>query len=356
MNKFFRYIAPALALVMASCDDVNHVMPEIEEPGDNMRLSATATNLVLTQAHIDDEAVTFYWADAADRGPTATITYLFRIAPTDNLGDAELKEVTGRSVTYTTEQLNDVLDEYGIRPGAQTELTAQVIAKVYDETKFHKPEVSTAAVLVTGFAPELTPKYLINPAHDPRTNLWVGAMDSPAMKEVELGKVYEWTGWFEADKPVQISDDALGNDVVTEASVKADGYYTLTWHKSGNAVTTELCIPWDMCYLTGTALPGSGELNDAIYLVSSGANPEIFSWTGTLKKGTLKALSEKSLRADAFVPPVDGLPAGSSDIVVVAENGRPNNSWSVERQGECRIELNLNLMTIKFIWTNDENN
>ena len=356
---------------LAACSDYDDVSINIESPADQMHITATSDDIVLLADEANNDAVTFSWGEAADRGPTATITYLYRIGLSDQIGDAKFQEMTEHSITYTVDELNDMLQEWGVSPETTTEVTAEVVAQVNDETKFQKPEVSKVTVLMTGFRPVSRPLWIVNPAVDPEWNKWCNASTDDSMNEIVLGKQYSWTGWFDSKIGVKCvfdketgfpalnkgegdADIVIRNDGSTPESlfyVPMDGYYTVTVSTKTMQVNLELCVPWSECYLVGNALPCGWDIGNPVQLFPDSMNPALFTWTGHVSPGEIKGYPRKGdWGADALMTPTNGSDWDGDDTIVLMPGATPDNKWVISREGECRIEMNLNLMKIKFVW------
>lgn len=351
--KINKYIGLLLLPALAACSESDDLMYHIEEPADTMHLTASATELTLDQANASGTAVTFTWGNAADRGPSASITYNFRIDWSDNMFEnAEMIEVTGNEYSISVEDLNDMLQEWSITPGTQVEVEAQIIATVTDPTLYRKPEYSTATILVTGYKPSSVPATISNSAVDPKYNEWCGAMSTPNMTEVVVGKQWSWTGWFEADKPVTINTDA--GELATVSAPK-DGYFTMTYNKKTDTATWDICVPWSACYFVGDAMPSGWDITNPTQFTQDAENPEIFVFEGALNTGEFKGYYQTGgWGNDAFMPPYGGYEMNSAieEYPFVLNLGaNPDDKWNVTEAGNVRMEVNLNLMkiTVKYI-------
>lgn len=358
--KINKYLGFLLLPALVACSESDDLMYHIEEPADTMQITANSelagyaetSKIVLKEADAAKTAVTFSWGNAADRGPSASITYQFRIDWADNMfSKAQKADMTTNEISYTVEDLNDMLQSWGITPGTEVEVQAQIIATVTDPTLYRKPEYSTITVLVTGYQPTPVPMWIQNSAVDPEYNKWCGAMNKPEMKETIIGKEWTWTGWFEADKPVTLTYDAEGTQEAVTMTAPKDGYFTLTYNKKTNVKKFDICVPWSSCYLVGNALPCGWNLDNPEELVASPEQPELFVWEGEVSEGEIKGYPAKSnWGGDAFMTPVHGTDWDGIDTVVIIPGANPDNKWILSRAGKCRIEMNLNLMKIKFIY------
>lgn len=104
-------------------------------------------------------------------------------------------------------------------------------------------------------------------------------------------------------------------------------------------------------YMIGDATPGGWSMDDATALTPSADDKYIFSWTGTLEIGEMKAcLTPDGTFSCPFVrPTIDGC--------VINENGvaspdfvyttSPDNKWRVEKAGKYTIMFNFKSWTIE---------
>lgn len=154
INKIL-YLIPAFVLALAGCNK-QPVLHELNAPADQMKITPSATELVLQRVNAASEAVTFSWGDAADRGEDTKLTYYFRLYQTvnkDNQSELIRLDEGARSISFTTTQLNEIIASWGVLPGENVSVTAQVIAKVSVSYTFMKPEVSTTEISVVGYNP-----------------------------------------------------------------------------------------------------------------------------------------------------------------------------------------------------------
>lgn len=154
INKIL-YLIPAFVLALAGCNK-QPVLHELNAPADQMKVTPSSTDLILQRADASSEVVTFSWGDATDRGEDTKLTYYFRLYQTaDKNNQSELirMEEGARSISFTTAQLNDLIASWGVLPGDNVSITAQVIAKVSVSYTFMKPETSTTQINVVGYNP-----------------------------------------------------------------------------------------------------------------------------------------------------------------------------------------------------------
>ena len=105
-----------LLLGFASCNEEQEYYT-LEVPEDQMHLTASSTDIVLTKAQETETAVTFTWNEATNRGEGTSITYLFRmwmVEQPDNVTEAFEVPEGERSISFTHLQLNDMLANWNM--------------------------------------------------------------------------------------------------------------------------------------------------------------------------------------------------------------------------------------------------
>ena len=142
-----------LLLGMASCNEEQEYYT-LEVPADQMFLTASSTDIVLTKPQEAETAVTFTWNEATNRGEGTSITYLFRmwmVEQTTNVTETIEVPEGERSISFTHSELNDILAEWNMTPGDVTTVEAEVIAQcpwaTTGKTKNRKPNIITSLEL-----------------------------------------------------------------------------------------------------------------------------------------------------------------------------------------------------------------
>lgn len=126
----------------------------LETPEDQMNISAETDNILLDLAKAKQEAIKFTWGNGSNRGADTEINYCIKLYNADNEGNAtELVNLgaDSRSFSYTHSELNAILNSWGVFPGNETTVVAEVIAKVVESKVYMKPEVSRFEFKVTGY-------------------------------------------------------------------------------------------------------------------------------------------------------------------------------------------------------------
>lgn len=169
INKILCLI-PALLIGLSGCNKEPELY-SLPVPDDQMKVTPSVTDIVLERTNAANEAVTFTWGEATDRGKDTKIAYYFRLYQTVNKDNAsELIKVEGeRKVTWTVRQLNDLLASWGLLPGDTYSVTAEVIAQVPVSYEYMKPELSFAEINVTTYNPANIMYIVMGEGEDQRT-------------------------------------------------------------------------------------------------------------------------------------------------------------------------------------------
>ena len=114
-------------------------------------------------------------------------------------------------------------------------------------------------------------------------------------------------------------------------------------------VTTFADVPYHQLWLIGDATPGGWGLNTLTPMVTSSADPFIFTYTGNLVPGEFKIATAADYNAP-FYRPTSNHPALTATGVVLSTS--PDDKWQVTDQGQYTITLNLHNNTISIVEIN----
>lgn len=184
-NGFRALLGCVLALTGCNSDPELYTLPV---PDDQMQLSISSQTLTLQRRDADQVAARFTWNDATERGD-GEIVYYFRIYRTaDKTQSSELIKIDKgqRSLDWTTRQLNDLIASWGILPGDQVDVTAEMIAKVVASHTYFKPELSLCNFQITGYNPANVMYIIVEPE--------VGPLRAMLMSQTDEEGVFTWKG------------------------------------------------------------------------------------------------------------------------------------------------------------------
>jgi len=181
------------SLVLISCEKDEE--RAIFKLGEAPALNASASNVVLSEATINDNAVAFTWS-AANYGLNAAVTYTlefdkkgnnFADAVTVAAGNTKMKE-------FTVSEFNALAFQLGLEAGVAEEIEVRVQANVAASV----PAVysNPLAVTTTAFAsePPYPTLYMVGPATEFD---WEGAKGTPMFRDDTDPFVYTFTGYLE---------------------------------------------------------------------------------------------------------------------------------------------------------------
>lgn len=158
-----------LMSIVASCNKDPEYYT-LETPADQMLLKASSTGITLEKEKENETAVTFTWNAAAQRGGAdASITYFFRMFMSDlhsNVTGLYEIEKGEYSISFTHNELNDILASWSILPGDKVTVEAEIVAQVNSSVQYLKPELSKMQLDVIGYDKNATAIYMIMVADD----------------------------------------------------------------------------------------------------------------------------------------------------------------------------------------------
>ena len=153
-----------LVSIVASCNKDPEYYT-LETPADQMLLKASSTELTLEKEKENETAVTFTRNAAAQRGGAdASIAFFFRMYMADlhsNVTSLYEIEAGERSISFTHNELNDILASWSILPGDKVTIEAEVIAQVNSSAQYLKPELSKTQFDVVGYDKNATAIYMV---------------------------------------------------------------------------------------------------------------------------------------------------------------------------------------------------
>ena len=109
--------------------------------------------------------------------------------------------------------------------------------------------------------------------------------------------------------------------------------------------------PYAMIYMVGDATPSGWSIDNATPLTAT-ADPNKFTWTGTLNAGELKFTCDKQSdwNGDWFLANQNGIePSGDIEQMLFSAKGaNPDNKWKITTAGTYTIELDQLQQTVKI--------
>lgn len=171
--------------------------------------------------------------------------------------------------------------------------------------------------------------------------------DLSAGGEFKIGTAQDWDAVF--FRPV-VDMTAEGADQDVD---KWAGDPDYKWNISGGVYKIKLDIrdmkidilpftPYAMVYLVGDATPNGWSIDSAIPM-TTGSDPNVFTWTGTLNAGEMKFSCDKQSDWNGawFLASENGMePTGDVEQILFSASGsNPDNKWKINSAGTYTIEL-----------------
>lgn len=191
MKTILKVIYPMLsfALAMVSCNKDPEYYT-LETPPDQMHVTASTDNLILEKEKETEDVITFTWNDATERDTDGDLVYYFRLYHAEmNDLQSELIKIPNESltITWTTRELNNLLNAWKILPGTKATIEAEVLAVVENTSEYLKPELSTTQFDVVGY--------------DSSNKLYIAVESKNQRQSFEMNAlgddIFTWTGELE---------------------------------------------------------------------------------------------------------------------------------------------------------------
>ncbi len=354
----------SLLALMSGCHD-DDVIFNLPETPSTMGLAVDNNDIVLSEANASQKALSFSWSPAHVGGASAAKRYYFKMDVADNNFATSVPKIeipaSQLSMTYTVEELNDLMQGWGISAGTPSVIEAEVIAECTELTRYVKPEVSKVRFTVTGYQPAPKPLYIFSSAFSPE--------GYQQMNEIVANKRYRLKGILEEGTEFymahSLSDNTsvfgMGDDIYSIAKTTPAGCVTFKtprkadWTLTANLVTLELNwevnrLPYDNVWMVGDATPAGWDIDHPYPMSRDADRPEIFYYDGHLNSGEMKCplQNDRGWGCDYIMPLQGGTPQDGDPAIQVVYGGSPDNKWSINDPGEYHVEINTSLMIITF--------
>lgn len=360
--KIFGLIALLAAMTGCNDDDVIFTLPDTPS---TMNLAVDNDDVVLVENQASRPAISFTWSPANVGGESAPKRYYFKMDVADNNFATSIPKIeipaANLTVSYTVEELNDLMQGWGITPGTPSVIEAEVIAECTEMVKYIKPEVSKVRFTVTGYQPAPKPMYMFSTSF-----AGDGYM---LMTEIVANKRYRWKGIIEAGTEFYMAHDiennatvfGMGADInIIEKTAAAECRNFVAprkadWILTANLTTLELDwgvnrLPYDNLWMVGDATPAGWDIDHPFQMTHDAARPEIFYYDGHLNQGEMKCplQNDRGWGCDYIMPVEGGTHEDGDPTIQVVYGGNPDNKWSITTAGDYHVEINTSLMTISF--------
>ncbi len=364
LTKYISLLLAPLFFSAASCSDDNGGT-DIER--NQLKLTVSQSEVVLTESEDDAPALTFSWNTATDLGSDYTFTYLFQIDVADNefATATDPVELGGNeSISYSAADLyNLIVEKWGRTAGQPVRIEARVAAKVHGPY-FKYPEISSTIATVTTFVPASRPLYITGTATPGGLNL----NDATQIDEISNGRIYSYRGALVPgtfkfitelgqDIPAYIMgadnhslvyrDDASEPEKLFE--IYEDGVYSIYITMADMSINYAK-VMYEHLYLVGNATEAGWDTGAMPEFTPDNLNPNIFTYTGPLFEGEMKILAQRSFGGTTIKPLKGNADINVDTDVQITPGEQPDYKWVVtaDQAGTYKITLDVEALTINF--------
>ena len=359
-----------LPFVIMGCQDETERIT-LDSPQDTMGLKVSSSDVVLNQDLGNEEAISFTWGSAANRGEGTKLTYYFKMDMADNNFETSIAKVEipegVQSISYTHKEMNALLSGWKVTAGETAMLEAEIIAEVSGGSVYMKPEISKVQFSVTGYYIEPRDLFIVGTA--------VEEMDAAAlkMKEVISEQKYEWGGHLKqgdfkfiksrtsltpsytkgADDNTLVYNET-DDGTETLFHIDKDGYYFITVDVEKLTIASEYPESiYEKVWAIGDATPAGWQPFSAVPLTK--INNIQFVYEGDLYAGELKFPLEldENYYMSYLMPKTHGTEPGGDNTMEYVEKEKAKThdyKWKIteSQTGIYKIILDTYLMEITF--------
>ena len=361
-----------LPFVIMGCQDETERIT-LDSPQDTMGLKVSSSDVVLNQDLGNEEAISFTWGSAANRGEGTKLTYYFKMDMADNNFETSIAKVEipegVQSISYTHKEMNALLSGWKVTAGETAMLEAEIIAEVSGGSVYMKPEISKVQFSVTGYYIEPRDLFIVGTAVE-----GMDAAKALKMKEVISEQKYEWGGHLEkgdfkfiksrtsltpsytrgADDNTLVYNETDGG-TETLFHIDAEGYYFITVDVEKLTIASEYPEnKYEKVWAVGDATPaGWNNIMNAVELKR--INNIQFVYEGDLYEGELKFPLELGewTNIPYLMPKTHHTEPGGDNTMEYVEKdkaGTHDYKWKIteSQTGIYKIILDTYLMEITF--------
>lgn len=368
LKSGFRLLLIALTLVsgafMNSCQKNEAIITSMGEP---VSLSASASNLVLTQKQANVTAQNFTWTRGTNLGTGSSISYTLQI---DKEGNNFAKAKTynmGKGVfakAFTVDALNDLLLNYWVvKAGTSANLEARITADVTAEG-VEDGVAKTVKFTATPYEPVSKTLYMfgsvtpngwnVNAAtpmiaseNDPTTFTYKGVLSRGELKFLTTLGAYlpSYQKGVNATSLFFRTADSQADDkfIISESGIYA---ITLNLVDLTISVIKQAGPAYDKLYMVGSATPNGWDIANATPMVQNQNNLFQFTYDGLLTAGEMKFPVNRNTDwgQDMIMPN----PADPSKIYVHKGGDTDDNKWTIATANYYHVVVDLAKNTISI--------
>ena len=372
MKNAIKNILMTLPFVIMGCQDETERIT-LDSPQDTMGLKVSSSDVVLNQDLGNEEAISFTWGSAANRGEGTKLTYYFKMDMADNNFETSIAKVEipegVQSISYTHKEMNALLSGWKVTAGETAMLEAEIIAEVSGGSVYMKPEISKVQFSVTGYYIAARDLFIVGSAVE-----GMDATKALKMNEVLSEQKYEWGGHLKqgdfkfiksrtsltpsytrgADDNTLVYNET-DDGTETLFHIDKDGYYFITVDVEKLTIASEYPDGNDYqnIWIIGDATPAGWNVPSTIELNKK--NQVEFEYKGPLKEGELKFMlqNDKGFECDYLMAETNGASIFSTKMIrknYPETNDANDTKWKVNlsETGNYRITLDTYMMEITF--------
>lgn len=361
-----------LPFVIMGCQDETERIT-LDSPQDTMGLKVSSSDVVLNQDLGNEEAISFTWGSAANRGEGTKLTYYFKMDMADNNFETSIAKVEipegVQSISYTHKEMNALLSGWKVTAGETAMLEAEIIAEVSGGSVYMKPEISKVQFSVTGYYIAARDLFIVGTAVE-----GMDATKALKMNEVLSEQKYEWGGHLKkgdfkfiksrtsltpsytrgADNNTLVYNET-DDGTETLFHIDKDGYYFITVDVEKLTIASEYPDGNDYqnIWIIGNATPAGWNVPSTIELNKK--NQVEFEYKGPLYEGELKFMlqNDKGFECDYLMAETNGASIFSTKMIrknYPETNDANDTKWKVNlsETGNYRITLDTYMMEITF--------
>lgn len=362
-----------LPFVIMGCQDETERIT-LDSPQDTMGLKVSSSDVVLNQDLGNEEAISFTWGSAANRGEGTKLTYYFKMDIADNNFETSIAKVEipegVQSISYTHKEMNALLNGWKVTAGETAMLEAEIIAEVSGGSVYMKPEISKVQFSVTGYYIAARDLFIVGTAVE-----GMDATKALKMNEVLSEQKYEWGGHLKkgdfkfiksrtsltpsytrgADKNTLVYNETDDGTTETLFHIDTEGYYFITVDVEKLTIASEYPDGNDYqnIWIIGNATPAGWNVPSTIELKKK--NQVEFVYEGPLYEGELKFMlqNDKGFDCDYLMAETNGASIFSTKMIrknYPETNDANDTKWKVNlsETGNYRITLDTYMMEITF--------
>ena len=362
-----------LPFVIMGCQDETERIT-LDSPQDTMGLKVSSSDVVLNQDLGNEEAISFTWGSAANRGEGTKLTYYFKMDIADNNFETSIAKVEipegVQSISYTHKEMNALLSGWKVTAGETAMLEAEIIAEVSGGSVYMKPEISKVQFSVTGYYIAPRDLFIVGSAVE-----GMEATKALKMKEVISEQKYEWGGHLKEgdfkfiksrtsltpsytkgadDNTLVYNETDDGTETLFHIDIDKEGYYFITVDVEKLTIASEYPESiYEKVWAIGDATPAGWQPFSAFPLTK--INNIQFVYEGDLYAGELKFPLEldENYYMSYLMPKTHHTEPGGDNTMEYVEKekvGTHDYKWKIteSQAGSYKIILDTYLMEITF--------